>query len=69
MCHDASWAAHFEDIGAMLNWLKKIFIIAQERAKSYFDRRVQAISFAVGDEVLLSTSQTEGHKLGERTKI
>jgi hypothetical protein len=58
------------------NWEKYVKLakekirIAQERAKSYFDRRVQAVSFAVGDEVLLSTKnlKLKGHKLGERTK-
>lgn len=58
------------------NWAARVklakdqFRVAQERAKSYFDKKVETQSFAVGDQVLLASKNLKfkGQGLGERTK-
>ena len=58
-----NWAARVE-------LAKDTFRVAQERAKSYFDKKVEGLSFAIWDQVLLAAKNLKfkGQGLGERTK-
>jgi len=58
------------------NWQQRVqfakdkFRVAQERAKSYFDKKVEERSYAIGDQVLLSTKniKLKACGLGDRTR-
>ena len=56
--------------GKRVSQAKNCMRIAQERASSVFNRKVEAVSFACGDKVLLATKNLvfKGLKFGERAK-